>query len=371
MRLPNPPHVEDHIARCRVILSVVALIAVYIDPTTPYVASWLGLSKGRFSMDPYVFGVMGLHLVYSIFVYRAAVRGWFDPNRLAMWTVCADVALGGAIALMTEGGTSPFSAYFTFAVVVSGFRAGLRQAMLVTAASLLVYLGMILIAAPGRMNIFIMRPAYLAIVGYLVGYLGQYRIEMHLALQRMEAAQQRHRIARDLHDGFVQALAGINLKLEGCRRLLARNETERAMVILTDLQTSVNREYDDLRSYMSMLAGVHASPAAVGLPKATHFTLDVRVDGSIDFVDHVLQIAREGLSNVRRHASATSAHIDVSVEDSRVRIVIEDDGVGLKSHIAPWSIASRVNEIGGQLQLGEGPRTGCRLQILLPQCGVA
>jgi len=370
MRLPNPPHVEDHIARCRVILSVVALIAVYVDPTTPYVAPWFGISKGRFTMDPYVFVVMGVHLAYSIFVYRAAVQSWFEPNRLALWTVCADVALGGAIALMTEGATSPFSAYFTFAVVVSGFRAGLRQAMLVTAASVLVYLCIILFAAPGRMNVFIMRPAYLAIVGYLVGYLGQHRIELQKAVQHMEAAQQRHRIARDLHDGFVQALAGINLKLEGCRRLLGRGETDRAMTVLTDLQTSVNREYDELRSYMSMLAGVHASPAAVGLPRATHFTLDVRVDGSIDFVDHVLQIAREGLSNVRRHSSAASAHIDVSVENSRVRIVIEDDGVGLKSRIAPWSIASRVSEIGGQLQLGDGQRPGCRLQILLPQCGV-
>lgn len=370
MRLPNPPHVEDHIARCRVILSVVALVAVYVDPTTPFVASWFRMSSGRFTMDPYVFVVMGLHLVYSVYVYFAAVRSWFDPNRLAMWTVCADVALGGAIALMTEGATSPFSAFFTFAVVVSGFRSGLRQAMLVTAASVLVYLAMILIAAPGRMNIFLMRPAYLAIVGYLVGYLGQHRIELQRAVQHMEAAQQRHRIARDLHDGFVQALAGINLRLEGCRRLFARNESDRAMEVLTDLQKSVNREYDDLRSYMSMLAGVHASPAVVGLPRATHFTLDIRVDGSIDFVDHVLQIAREGLTNVRRHATATSAHIDVSVEDSRVRIVIADDGVGLKSRIAPWSIASRVNEIGGTLQLGDGAGPGCRLQILLPQCGV-
>jgi signal transduction histidine kinase len=371
MRLPNPPHVEDHIARCRVILSVVAILAVYVDPTAPYIASWFRLATGRFTIDPYVFVVMGLHLVYSVFVYFAAVRSWFDPNRLAMGTVCADVALGGAIALMTEGATSPFSAFFTFAVVVAGFRSGLRQAMLVTGASVIVYLGTILVAAPGRMNIFLMRPAYLAIVGYLVGYLGQHRIEMQRALQHMEAAQQRHRIARDLHDGFVQALAGINLRLEGCRRLLGRKETGRALSVLTDLQTSVNREYDDLRSYMSMLAGIHESPSTVGLPPGTNFSLDIRVNGSIDFVDHVLQIAREGLSNVRRHAGASTARIQVAVEHSQVRIDIEDDGVGLKSHMAPWSIASRVNEIGGHIRLGGGQLRGCCLSIQLPLCGRA
>jgi signal transduction histidine kinase len=327
------------------------------------------ISSGRFTNDPYVFVVMGIHLSYSIFVYLAATRGWFDPVRLASWTVWADVVLGGAIALMTEGATSPFSAFFAFAVVVAGFRSGLRQAMLVTAASVSVYVGMILISAPGRMNIYIMRPAYLAIVGYLVGSLGQHRIELQRALQHLEATQQRHRIARDLHDGFVQALAGINLRLEGCRRLLVRNDPAHAMTVLTDLQTSVSREYDDLRAYMSTLAGVPPSPASVGAPPTTSFSLDIRVRGSIDLVDHILQIAREGLSNVRRHAAAASAQIQVSVEDSQVRILIEDDGVGLKNQAAPWSIASRVEEVGGELQLADAQQRGSRMLILLPQFG--
>jgi len=370
MSKPNSPQIEDRIARCRLILSVVALTAVFIDPTTPYASSWMPIASGRFTIDPYVFVVMGTHLVYSVLVYFAASREWFPLDRLATWTVCADVVLGGAIALMTEGATSPFSAFFAFAVVVSGFRSGLRQAMLVTAASVSVYLGMILISAPGRMNIYIMRPAYLAIVGYLVGYLGQHRIELQQALQSLEAAQQRHRIARDLHDGFAQALAGINLRIEGCRRLLRRNDAAVALTELTDLQTSVNREYDELRSYMSTLAGVPASPAvgaAAVAPPSTQFSLDVRVEGSIDLVDHILQIAREGLSNVRRHAAAASARIHISVEGSQVRIAIEDDGVGLKNQAAPWSIASRVNEIGGRIELSDSHIPGAHMLILLPQ----
>jgi signal transduction histidine kinase len=370
MRSKTNTPLEVHIARCRVILSVVALAAVYVDPTAPYVASWMKVSSGRFTIDPYVFVVMGVHLLYSLAVYSAAVRGSVTVERLTSWTVVADVVIGGAIALVTEGATSPFSAFFMFAVVVAGFRSGLRQAMIVTAASVSVYLGMILISAPGRMNVYIMRPAYLAIVGYLVGYLGQHRLKMQRALQSLEAAEQRHRIARDLHDGFVQALAGINLRLEGCRRLLERRDDARAMTVLTDLQSSVSREYDDLREYMVNLAGVHSSPAATGAPRSTQFSLDIRVDGPIDLMDHVLQIAREGLSNVRRHAEAASAAIRVSVEDSKIRIVIEDDGVGLKSQTAPWSIASRVDEVGGDLQLADSKR-GSRMQILLPHLGGA
>ncbi|HXC50020.1 MAG TPA: histidine kinase [Candidatus Limnocylindrales bacterium] len=368
MSLPNPPQIEDRIARCRVILSVIALAAVFIDPTVPYVSSWMPIAKGRFTIDARVFIVMATHLVYSVFVYLAAVREWFPPSRLATWTVCADVVLGGAIALMTEGATSPFSAFFAFAVVVSGFRSGLRQAVLVTAVSVSVYVGIILISAPGRMNIYVMRPAYLAIVGYLVGYLGQHRIELQQALRIAEAAQQRHLIARDLHDGFAQALAGITLRIEGCRRLLRRNDSADALAELTELQTSVNREYDELRSYMSTLAGIPpSSPAAAAAAPGTRFSLNVRVDGSIDLIDHILQIAREGLSNVRRHAAAASARIDVSTDGGFVRISIDDDGVGLTTQSPPWSIASRVSEIGGQIALGGSDLPGSHMQILIPQ----
>ncbi len=364
---PHAPQIEDRIARCRIILSVVALAAVFIDPTTPYVSSWMKVASGRFTIDPYVFVVMGAHLAYSVAVYLAVVSERVSLDRLATWTLTADVVLGGAIALMTEGATSPFSAFFAFAVVVAGFRSGLRQAMIVTVASVLIYLGMILISAPGRMNIYVMRPAYLAIVGYLVGYLGQHRIQLEQALQRLEGAQQRHRIARDLHDGFAQAFAGINLRIEGCRRLLSRGEPANALSELTDLQTSVKREYDELRTYMASLADVPPSPASATQPPATRFSVDMHVEGSLDLMDHILQIARESLSNVRRHSAAHSARVRVTTEGSQVKISIEDDGVGLQSDAAPWSIASRVSEIGGQIHLGKGPLPGFSMQILLPQ----
>jgi signal transduction histidine kinase len=364
---PHAPQIEDRIAQCRVILSVVALAAVFIDPTTPYVSSWMKVESGRFTIDPYVFVVMGVHLTYSVAVYFATVKEWVSHSRLATWTLCADVLLGGAIALMTEGATSPFSAFFAFAVVVAGFRSGLRQAMLVTVVSVVIYLGMILISQPGRMNIYVMRPAYLAIVGYLVGFLGQHRLQLEQALQRLEMAQQRHRIARDLHDGFAQAFAGINLRIEGCRRLLRRNDAANALNELTDLQTSVKREYDELREYMASLADVPHSPASTSQPPATRFTVSMHVDGSLDLMDHILQIARESLSNVRRHSAARSAKVLVTSDGSQIKIAIEDDGVGLESDAPPWSIASRVSEIGGQIHLGRDDMPGFYMQILLPQ----
>jgi signal transduction histidine kinase len=138
-------------------------------------------------------------------------------------------------------------------------------------------------------------------------------------------------------------------------------------VELTELQESVNREYDDLRDYMRELADVRPSSPTAATPVATHIDLGIEIGGSIDFADHVLQIAREGLSNVRRHAAAASARIQISIAGEHVRISIEDDGVGLKERSAPWSIASRVRELGGQIQVDDERSSGSHLLILLPQ----
>lgn len=363
-----PPQVEGRIAQCRLILSVVALGAVFADPTQPFVSSLIPIDSGHFTIDPWVLLVMGTHLAYSAAVYVAAVRHLVPATRLAHWTLWADVVMGAGIATMTEGTTSPFYAFFAFAVVVAGFRSGLAQAMLVTGASVALYLGMIVVSAPGNLNFYIMRPVYLAIVGYLVGYLGQQRIDLQQEIQQLEAAEQRHRIARDLHDGFAQALAGITLKIEGCRRLLRRGDVEDALAELTELQSNVRREYDELRVYMHDLAGVQPSPPPLGTPSETRFSLRIQVEGPIDLIDHLLQIAREGLSNVRRHAAAESAQIEVSTDAAGVRIRMEDDGVGLQGEDAPWSIVSRVRELGGQIRTDDSLQAGTRLQILLPQC---
>jgi signal transduction histidine kinase len=381
----NPPQIESRIARCRLILSVVALGAVFADPTTPFVSAWLPLESGRFIIDPSVLLVMGLHLVFSIAVYAAATWQWVPQRYLTTPTMWVDVLLGGAIAFMTEGATSPFYAFFAFAVVVAGFRSGLHEAMRVTVASVAVYLAMIVFSASGSWNLYIMRPAYLAIVGYMVGYLGQQRLELQQEIQQLEAAEQRHRIARDLHDGFAQALAGINLRIEGCLRSLRRSDVatqhaggtvssqaginvEEAVTELTELQESVDREYDELRAYMKELAGIRPSGVApaTAMP-CTQIDLGIRIDGSVEFADHVLQIAREGLSNIRRHAAAASARIQISIENAEVRITIEDDGVGLKERSAPWSIASRVKELGGRIEVADDARPGSHMLILLPQ----
>jgi signal transduction histidine kinase len=233
--------------------------------------------------------------------------------------------------------------------------------------NLVLYLCLILITMRRGADVYIMRPVYLGITGYLVGYLGQQSLELQQRMRQLEVDAQRHRIARDLHDGYAQALAGITLRLEGTRRLLRTNASGEALEELTDLQDSVNREYDELRRYARSLAGIEPTPAAPDDDgRAVRLTLRADVTGSAEMVDQVLGIAREGLANVRRHARATSARIEVRGHAAEVRIEIDDDGVGFRDDVAPWTIASRARAVGGSLHIERDGRRGAHVSITLP-----
>jgi signal transduction histidine kinase len=74
---------------------------------------------------------------------------------------------------------------------------------------------------------------------------------------------------------------------------------------------------------------------------------------------------REGIANVRRHARAQHASIEIQTGPNEVRVSIEDDGVGFQGAVPPWSIASRAREFGGRIDIvAEG--AGARLLITVP-----
>jgi signal transduction histidine kinase len=360
-------HMEQNIARCRLVLSLAAIVAMYIDPAPPLLSRWIPLASGPFVMDFRLVLVMGVHLVYSALVYAGLWREWLSPGSVGAQTMWVDVLFGAVIGILTEGVTSPSFPFFAFAVMAAGLRTGLTQAIPVTIVSVGLYMCLIFISARGGADVYIMRPIYLAITGYLVGYLGQQRLDLQEEMRQFEAAEQRHRIARELHDGFAQALAGINLRLEGCRRLLRANPTAEILDELTELQDSVKREFDQLRSYTRSLAGLEDTAAVVEEDSGVQLSVRADLSGSVDLVDHVLQIVREGILNVRRHAHARKAMIEIRTDDAQVHVSIADDGVGFHGDAPPWSIASRVREVGGRIQIVADERPGAHLLITLPQ----
>jgi signal transduction histidine kinase len=351
---------ELSIARCRLVLSLFALVAIYVDPAEPTIGAF-------FVITPNALGMIGAHFAYSLVVLVALRKRLASAEQAARVTAWGDVVFATGIALVTEGTSSPFYVFFAFALVTVGFRSGLRRAVVITSVSVAVYLALLLFGDhPDQINFHIMRPAYLAVLGYLVGYMGEQQLRLGDKVRELEAAAQRDAIARSLHDGYNQSLAGVNLRLETCRELLHRGKVADTLRELGELQNGVIREYDDLRAYIRSLADRDLTPAGTSSPSGTRYAVQAQFAGSADFVEHVLQILREGALNVRRHARARSASMTVRMVGAEVLIQIDDDGVGFRrGPEPPWSIASRARELAGSVRVGDGP--GGHVLVALPQ----
>jgi signal transduction histidine kinase len=367
MTASSAQQMELNIARYRLVLSPAGVVAVFVDPAEPLLSRWIPLSSGLFLVDRHFLFVMALHFTYSAFVYMLLRRDRVRPELVAAVTIWVDLFFGAAAGIFTEGSTSPAYPFFIFAVLAAGLRAGVRQALWVTAASVVLYEGLIVISAGGSAESYVMRPVYLAIIGYLVGSLGQQRLDLEDEISQFKVNEQRHRIARDLHDNFTQALAAISLRLESWRRQLDAGGGADLLPDLVDLQQSVKREAEQLRIYTRSLAGVVAQADTADSSNATRLRMVADLSGPLGLVDQVLQIVREGLTNVRRHAHAKTASIEIRGEPACLRVIIEDDGVGFRNDVPPWSIASRVRELRGHVEVMERAGCGARLVITVPQ----
>ena len=332
MRDASRVQIERDIARCRVILSIAAPFAVYLDPTEPTL--FFQLTGGLFLIDPYALAVLVLHLIYSVTVYFIVSRPAVSLNRVAVLSMTADVLFGAAVALVTEGTNSPYYIFFLFAVLAAGLRGRRRTALIVTSASLAVYLALILVSRPEGLGFYVTRAVYLAITGYLVAALGRQRHILETGF---------HGLARSLHDGYAQALAGINLRLETLSRAAAAGRQARTLEELTELQDSVKREYDDLRAYVRSLAGLDATPSRRGDEHDPVPACAPRSRARSPVIEHAMQIAMEGARNVAPACSGSrSACITVSPARRRRRHRHRRRRGGiLPDDEPPWSIASR------------------------------
>jgi signal transduction histidine kinase len=357
MKGQAPSDYDLDIARTRVIVSLLAMLSLYVDPST---------AGGLFHLSPLVLATLLCHLAYGVGTYFVLELQLYQ-RWLPTATTLLDLLFAMAIAYLTDGQTGPSYIFFVFAIIAVGVRATLRGIIQVTVCGVALYL-LVICAAVGLTVTYVMRAVYLAIAGYLVGFFAQQRANYEDRVGELEAQAERHAIARLLHDGYVQSLAGVNLRLETCRELLRRGRADAAAQELNELQLGVKRQFDEVREYVRSLAGVDSTSTGeiADISADPKIQINGVFNGSSLLGERILQIMLEGLRNARKHAKATWVRIEASEVAGRVRITIADDGVGFPPAAGPpWTIASHVAETGGELRFSEsGP--AC-LQIEIPK----
>jgi signal transduction histidine kinase len=211
----------------------------------------------------------------------------------------------------------------------------------------------------------------------------------HLRARAIEA--ERSRIARDLHDGILQTLLSIEIQLDVLRRRVPATP-EQAASALANLQQTVRNEAAELRQTVTDLRPLRVQSAdlvdlmrgfAERYRNESTIALDLLIDSTqLRAPDRVcreiFQIYREALNNIKKHAKASHVVVKLSQDDSRLVLVVDDNGEGFsfagrftgdeldRLRLGPISIKERARTVGGVLTVESNPGHGARLTIEVP-----
>ena len=207
------------------------------------------------------------------------------------------------------------------------------------------------------------------------------KARLHSRLRELTLAEERERMARNLHDTIIQRLFAIGLGLQGTARLVPSEEGKaRVEELIDELDVTVRQ----IRTTIFAISRSHRSASNQGLRReildvvdeATgRLGLDVRIDfkGPIDTAvgtttgEHLLFSLREAISNVVRHAGASHADVEVSVESDVLVLRVADDGVGITEEQGGVgrglaNLRERAKLLGGTCQIHPRPEGGSELE---------
>jgi signal transduction histidine kinase len=210
---------------------------------------------------------------------------------------------------------------------------------------------------------------------------------LHQRLQEATLLEERDRIARDLHDKVIQRLFATGLTLQGAARLSVRPEVasrlDQAVLDLDDtvreIRTTIFQLETSRRTRRRSLRQ-DVLDVTEDLARSLGFSPGVRFDGPVDTVvpdglrEPVVAVLREALTNVARHAGASSVEVTVTA-GSELAVVVQDDGCGPGAtvvvtdegtgHGVP-NLVARAEQLGGTCTLGPAPGGGTRLVWAVP-----
>jgi len=203
-----------------------------------------------------------------------------------------------------------------------------------------------------------------------------------LELRRLGLLEERERIAKELHDGIIQSLFAVGMSLQGTALTAANPETSARIERAVEELDGVIR---DLRNYIfglrpGILADRQLDQALRNLGEEIESRASERVEVVVDAAlaarlssrsADIVQLTREALSNVVRHARASRATVRLERNGAEATLTIEDDGAGFQpgrdaGGSGLRNMRERAAELGGNLELTSRPGKGTRIQIAFP-----
>ena len=201
-------------------------------------------------------------------------------------------------------------------------------------------------------------------------------------LRRLEVLDDRERIAKELHDGVIQSLFAVGMSLQGAAALA---QDEGISVRIEGAVEDIDRAIRDLRNYIfGLRPGILADrqldhalrELGAEFERRSGVVTVVDVDTGIaaelaSIASDVVQVTREALSNVGRHAEATTCRVSLRRAASGAILVIDDDGAGfdpgsIVEGLGFGNLRDRVTSLGGSLDIQSSAEDGTTVRAALP-----
>lgn len=231
--------------------------------------------------------------------------------------------------------------------------------------------------------------AMAAMVERIEGYEASVHDYLGAVTQGQES--ERARLARELHDGPVQALIALGQRLEMAGRLVERGDGAGARALLDDSRTRQVGTVEELRRIIGDLRPVYLDdlgfmPALEMLVRSadSHDDTEVRLELgqshrrlSSDVELAAYRITQEALNNALQHAQAQHITVYVWCDEQGVTLTIVDDGIGFKLAERPnvltqagrfglVGLRERVRQLHGTLRINTAPGAGTEIIARLP-----
>jgi signal transduction histidine kinase len=199
-------------------------------------------------------------------------------------------------------------------------------------------------------------------------------------IRTIATAEERRRLAREIHDGIAQELAFLGYVLDD---LAARSEQEDMQGELRDLRAQVTRVVGDLRLSIFELRsevqgqtglGAALSDYVRSIGAASAMTVHLVLDETpnrlpVEAEAELLRIAQESVTNARKHSGAQNLWVTCRINPPSARLTIEDDGTGLGTgrddSYGIQIMRERADRLGATLSISTRPEGGTKVDVAL------
>jgi signal transduction histidine kinase len=323
--------------------------------------------------------------------HRRALGNWIvflSVSLAVLWLLIDSIRESLPASVSADGASLPFLLTLTFGAqaflnLLAAFGFGLRfrsrrqdlDSWLAYGATLMLFSALSLIFTPLLSQSEVSQGDFLRVLAYGVFTVGVWRAIRHAEFGRA-VADERARVAREIHDGLAQYLFAISTQATmlthggsvadlapQIKEAAAAAQQEARFAILALSSAGGAAPFDSaLQRYVEVLTADGALEVELDIDPRIRLDPDEQIE--------LFRIVQEGLANARKHADAQRVEVTIAMREGRRYVTIVDDGTGFDGEVTAGgqglrNIRARIASIGGGLDLRTSPGHGTALEVTL------